>query len=176
MDGINALNSPHNFDVISLHPTTSSEAIYRKLINNTLQHHPSIMACPYNPEATPTFTPGQSQSTKEEKIPQPPSHYFIGNLADIDPTSNTQSFWQLADIYGEIYQLDLPGRKTIVCSSYELVNELCDPDRFEKAIMGPLEETRALLKDGLFTAYPGEHVSSSSAFGLPLSPQPPGRY
>ncbi|OCL14690.1 bifunctional P-450/NADPH-P450 reductase [Glonium stellatum] len=115
------------------------------------------MTCPYDPKANPTPALSQPQSTKEEEIPHPPGHYFIGNLADIDSTSNVQSYWQLADIYGDIYRLDLPGRTAVVCSSYELVNELCDPDRFEKAVMGPLKETRALLKDGLFTAYPGEH-------------------
>lgn len=66
--------------------------------------------------------------------------------------------WRLADIYGEIFKLDLPGRTTVVVSSYDLVNEICDPTRFEKPINGALAQVRMLLKDGLFTAYGNEPV------------------
>jgi len=90
-------------------------------------------------------------------IPQPPPKFLLGNLPDIDPTNTPASFWRLAEIYGPIFQLKLPGRKVIVCSSYELVNDLCDASRFEKPIGGALEQVRVLTKDGLFTAYPGEH-------------------
>ena len=68
------------------------------------------------------------------------------------------SMWRLADIYGPIFKLDIAHRSTLVCSSYELVNDLCDSERFEKKIGGVLNEVRALTKDGLFTAHPGEHV------------------
>jgi cytochrome P450/NADPH-cytochrome P450 reductase len=43
-------------------------------------------------------------------IPQPPPTLFMGNIADIDPSNAPASFQRLAEIYGEIYQLDLPGR------------------------------------------------------------------
>jgi cytochrome P450/NADPH-cytochrome P450 reductase len=59
-------------------------------------------------------------------------------------------------VYGEIFRLDLAGRKTVVCSSYETVNDLCDWSRFEKPVQGALEELRALIGDGLFSSYPGE--------------------
>jgi cytochrome P450 / NADPH-cytochrome P450 reductase len=91
-------------------------------------------------------------------IPQPPTKFLLGNLGEIDPTNAAASMWRLADIYGPIFRLDMTTRKVIVCSSYELVNDLCDASRFEKPIGGALEEVRALTKDGLFTAYPGEHV------------------
>lgn len=92
-------------------------------------------------------------------IPQPPPKFLLGNLPDIDPTNTPASLWRLAEIYGPIFRLDLPSRKVIVCSSQELVNDLCDASRFEKPVDGVLEEVRALTGDGLFTAYPGEHVS-----------------
>ena len=63
----------------------------------------------------------------------------------------------MADLYGEIFRLDLAGRRVVVCSSHELVNDLCDSERFEKPVSGALEQVRVLTKDGLFTAYPGEH-------------------
>jgi len=99
-----------------------------------------------------------SQSTGSVPIPQPPPHLFIGNISEIDPTNAPSSFQRLADIYGEIYQLDLPGRKgkVVVISSYDTINDVCDAERFEKPINTTLEEIRALTGGGLFTAYPGE--------------------
>jgi cytochrome P450/NADPH-cytochrome P450 reductase len=95
-------------------------------------------------------------------IPQPPSTLFIGNVTDIDPSNAPASFRRLAEIYGEVYQLDLPGRqgRTIVVSSHNTINDCCDASRFEKSIDGPLIQVRALTGDGLFTAYPGEKVCS----------------
>ncbi|EFQ89396.1 hypothetical protein PTT_14357 [Pyrenophora teres f. teres 0-1] len=99
-----------------------------------------------------------SQTAESVPIPQPPPSLFIGNLSEIDPTNVPSSFQRLADIYGEIYQLDLPGRKgkVVVISSYDTINDVCDADRFEKPINATLEEVRALTGNGLFTAYPGE--------------------
>lgn len=93
-------------------------------------------------------------------IPQPPPSLFLGNVPDIDPSNGPASFQRLAEIYGEIYYLDLPGRqgRTIVVSSYDTINDCCDASRFEKPIDGTLKQVRALTGDGLFTAYPGEKV------------------
>jgi cytochrome P450/NADPH-cytochrome P450 reductase len=57
----------------------------------------------------------------------------------------------LADLYGEIYQLDL-GRRVIVLSSQALINEVSDQERFHKDIGRALNEVRALTGDGLFTS------------------------
>lgn len=92
-------------------------------------------------------------------IPQPTPSFLLGNLRDVDPTDAPGSFDRLAEIYGEIFQLDIAGRKTIVCSSYETINDLCDATRFEKPVQGALEEVRVLAGDGLFTAYPNEKAS-----------------
>jgi cytochrome P450/NADPH-cytochrome P450 reductase len=99
-------------------------------------------------------------------IPQPPPSLFIGNVWDIDSSNAPGSFRRLAEIYGEIYKLDLPGRKgkTIVVSSYDTINDCCDADRFEKPIDGTLKQVRALTGDGLFTAYPGEKVWPREVF------------
>ena len=99
-------------------------------------------------------------TTSEESIPipQPPTTWFLGNIPDIDPSNAATSFWRLADIYGPIFKLSLPGRDVIVCSNYETVNDLFDWKRFEKQVDGPLKELRALSGDGLFTAYMGEKV------------------
>jgi cytochrome P450/NADPH-cytochrome P450 reductase len=99
-------------------------------------------------------------SNESTPIPQPPRTLFIGDVTDVDPSNAPGSFQRLAEIYGEIYQLDLPGRqgRTIVVSSYDTINDCCDRDRFEKPIDGTLKQVRALTGDGLFTSYPGEKV------------------
>lgn len=104
-----------------------------------------------------------SDSADSVPIPQPPPHYFTGNLTEIDPDDSGSSFQRLADIYGEIFQLDMPGRKgkVIVASSYDTINDCCDGERYEKVINTALEQVRALAGDGLFTAYSGEKVGQN---------------
>ena len=91
------------------------------------------------------------QQTKEEPIPQPPPSLLLRNFGEMDPTFPSRSFQRLADLYGEIYQLDL-GRRVVVLSSQRLINEVCDQDRFHKDISRTLVEVRALTGDGLFTS------------------------
>lgn len=94
----------------------------------------------------------------EEPIPQPPTHLygFLGNIPDVDPSFAQRSIWRLADLYGPIFKLDFLKRKTVILSSYELVKEVLDDEKFEKVITGPQLELRPLTKDGLFTAFPTE--------------------
>jgi hypothetical protein len=117
------------------------------------------MSCPYKPNSAP-FTQQTDAFTENanEPIPQPSIHWFTKNIPDVNPNFPMESIWRLADIYGPIYKLDFVTNQVLVLSSHELINEVCDEDRFEKSIVGALKETRALLGDGLFTAYPDEDV------------------
>jgi cytochrome P450/NADPH-cytochrome P450 reductase len=101
-----------------------------------------------------------TMASESVPIPQPPPHLLIGNIGTIDSDDAPGSVQRLADIYGEIFQLYIPGRpgKIIVVSSYDTINDCCDGQRFEKPINATLEEVRALTGNGLFTAYPGEKV------------------
>ena len=101
----------------------------------------------------------RQNATELETIPQPPTAWLTGNLRELNPEFPTSSLWRLTDIYGPIYKLTIINREAVVISSQELVNEVCDDDRFEKKVSGSLEEVRALAKDGLFTAYSHEPVS-----------------
>ena len=92
-------------------------------------------------------------------IPQPPPHFLTGNMGDVDASFFANSIWRLASIYGPIFKLELPGVTSVVVSTHELVNEVCDEERFEKTVSGGLREVRALTGDGLFTAYGNEPVS-----------------
>ncbi|KAH8655409.1 cytochrome P450 [Xylariales sp. PMI_506] len=107
-------------------------------------------------------------------IPEPPSLPLIGHITAIDQADPLGSFMDMAEKYGDIYQLRLPGRTVVVCSSHALVDELCDEKRFKKVPAGALKEIRDGVHDGLFTAYLEEpnwgiaHRVLMPAFG-PLS-------
>ncbi|KAI1135806.1 cytochrome P450 [Hypoxylon sp. FL0543] len=85
-------------------------------------------------------------------IPEPPALPFIGHVAELDRELPLRSFVSLADRYGEIYRLRLPGRTIVVASSHRIVDELCDESRFVKIPKAALAEIRNGVHDGLFTA------------------------
>jgi cytochrome P450/NADPH-cytochrome P450 reductase len=87
-------------------------------------------------------------------IPQPKASPLLGNLSDLrDGGGGALGLMALAEKYGPIYRLALPGgREMVIVSSGELVNELCDETRFDKAVSGPLLNVRNFAGDGLFTA------------------------
>lgn len=85
-------------------------------------------------------------------IPQPRTYGPLGNLPLIDSKKPTLSMCKLAEEYGPIYRLTLPGYSGIVVSGHELVAEVCDESRFDKSIKGDLENVRAFGGDGLFTS------------------------
>jgi len=75
-----------------------------------------------------------------------------GNEAD--PSTH----WSLILIVhtGPIFRLYLSSPRIFV-ANHAIANELCDEKRFRKSVTGALEQVRNAAKDGLFTAYPGEH-------------------
>ncbi|RYX82717.1 cytochrome P450 [bacterium] len=85
-------------------------------------------------------------------IPGPKPAPIIGNIQDIDTHAVVQSLMGLADTYGPIFRLELPGREMLVVSSQQLVNELCDEKRFDKKVHQSLWQVRDFTGDGLFTA------------------------
>ena len=86
-------------------------------------------------------------------IPQPRQYPIIGNLLDIDTTGTIQSIMRLAKTHGPLFRLTIVGNSTLFLGSQELVNEVCDESRFSKLVHNALVELRAVLGDGLFTAY-----------------------
>ncbi|HYB02288.1 MAG TPA: cytochrome P450 [Ktedonobacteraceae bacterium] len=90
-------------------------------------------------------------------IPQPPGKFILGNLPDVMGDVPILDLMELAREYGPIYQLTFPGRPPLtVVSGFQLVNELCDDSRFDKAIGNVIEIARETVGDGLFTAYTQE--------------------
>ncbi|KAK8033991.1 Bifunctional P-450:NADPH-P450 reductase [Apiospora rasikravindrae] len=110
-----------------------------------------------------------------EPIPQPPKAPLVGNLGDVDVKFPLDSMVTLANKYGPIFKLSLPGLDLVVVSDWDLVHEVCDDSRFRKSIKGELEELRAAVNDGLVTSSGDDeenwgvaHRVLMSAFG-PLS-------
>jgi cytochrome P450/NADPH-cytochrome P450 reductase len=85
-------------------------------------------------------------------IPHPPTKPVVGNMLSLDSTAPVQNLARLARELGPIFWLDMMGAPLVVVSGHDLVNELSDEKRFDKAVRGPLRRVRAIAGDGLFTA------------------------
>ncbi len=85
-------------------------------------------------------------------IPHPPTKPVVGNMLSLDSTAPVQNLARLAKELGPIFWLDMMGAPLVIVSGHDLVNELSDENRFDKAVRGPLRRVRAIGGDGLFTA------------------------
>ncbi len=94
--------------------------------------------------------------TALKEIPSPPGYPVIGNLLDLQGDAPGQSLLDLAKSYGPIYRLNMGGRSLIVLSGFELVNEVCDDNRFGKFPGPAISLARAVVGDGLLTAWTHE--------------------
>src|SRR6202166_5153775 len=85
-------------------------------------------------------------------IPHPPTKPVVGNMLSLDSSAPVQNLARLAKELGPIYWLDMMGAPIVIVSGHDLVEELSDEKRFDKAVRGPLRRVRAIAGDGLFTA------------------------
>ncbi|HJZ20354.1 MAG TPA: cytochrome P450, partial [Bradyrhizobium sp.] len=85
-------------------------------------------------------------------IPQPPTKPVVGNMLSLDSSAPVQNLARLAKEFGPIFWLDMMGAPVVFVSGPDLVDELSDEKRFDKAVRGPLRRVRAVAGDGLFTA------------------------
>jgi cytochrome P450/NADPH-cytochrome P450 reductase len=85
-------------------------------------------------------------------IPQPPTKPVVGNMLSLDSSAPVQNLARLAKEFGPIFWLDMMGSPVVFVSGHDLVDELSDEKRFDKAVRGPLRRVRAVAGDGLFTA------------------------
>lgn len=89
-------------------------------------------------------------------IPQPKPKPLVGNLPELDADKGVLRFVEMAAEHGPIFRLQLPGRSLIIVQSQELVDELCDEERFDKSLSSALVNVRDFAGDGLFTAWTEE--------------------
>lgn len=87
-----------------------------------------------------------------EYIPTPPKKPIVGNMLTVDSDAPLQSLMQLTRELGPIFRLDMMGTPLVVVSGADMVAEICDESRFDKAVRGSLRRIRAVAGDGLFTA------------------------
>jgi cytochrome P450/NADPH-cytochrome P450 reductase len=81
----------------------------------------------------------------------------LGNLFDVRGAETPiQALMKLARQYGPIFQLRVGANRLNVVSGFELVDELCDEERFDKMLGQGLITARALAGDGLFTSWTHE--------------------
>ena len=92
-----------------------------------------------------------TQEAKLERIPMPDKKPVVGNMLSVDKDQPLQSLMQLTKDLGPIFRMDMMGTPLVVVSGHDLVEELCDETRFDKAVRGSLRRVRAIGGDGLFT-------------------------
>src|ERR1700752_2358066 len=102
-------------------------------------------------------------------IPHPPTKPVVGNMPSLDSTAPVQNLARLARELGPIFWLDMMGAPLVIVSGHDLVEELSDEKRFDKAVRGPLRRVRAVAGDGLFTADTNE-PNWSKAHNILLQP------
>lgn len=71
-------------------------------------------------------------------------------------TPMVEHMMALARRYGPIFQLQRPGPRAIVITTFALADEVCDDQRFDKVGAGEGSAIRLLAGDGLFTAWTQE--------------------
>src|ERR1700733_4100047 len=85
-------------------------------------------------------------------IPHPPTKPVVGNMLSLDSSAPVQNLTRLAKELGPIFWLDMMGAPLVIVAGHDLVDELSDEKRFDKAVRGSLRRVRAVGGDGLFTA------------------------
>src|SRR6266516_1131221 len=106
---------------------------------------------------------------KLSPIPHPPKKPVVGNMLSLDPNAPVQHLVRLTKELGPIFWLDMMGAPLVIVSGHDLIDELSDEKRFDKAVRGSLRRVRAVAGDGLFTADTSE-PNWSKAHNILLQP------
>ena len=93
-----------------------------------------------------------AKTASTSPIPHPRGVPILGNALSVDAEAPLQSLMELAREHGPIFRMDFGRTTSYVVSGADLVEELCDEARFDKAVRGVLRRLRVLAGDGLFTA------------------------
>src|ERR1700722_6972382 len=97
-----------------------------------------------------------ASTNRLDPIPHPPKKPVVGNMLSIDSGAPIQHMTRMAKELGPIFWLDMMGTPFVVVSGHDLVDELSDEERFDKAVKGSLRRVRAVAGGGRFTAYTKE--------------------
>ena len=106
---------------------------------------------------------------KLSPIPHPPKKPVVGNMLSLDPNAPVQHLVRLTKELGPIFWLDMMGAPLVIVGGHDLIDELSDEKRFDKAVRGSLRRVRAVGGDGLFTADTNE-PNWSKAHNILMTP------
>ena len=90
-------------------------------------------------------------------------------MLSLDSNAPVQHLVRLTRELGPIFWLDMMGAPLVIVSGHDLIDELSDEKRFDKAVRGSLRRVRAVGGDGLFTADTNE-PNWSKAHNILLQP------
>lgn len=90
-------------------------------------------------------------------------------MLSLDSAAPVQDLVRKSKELGPIFWLDMMGQPLVIVAGFDLVNELSDEKRFDKAVRGALRRVRSIGGDGLFTADTTE-PNWSKAHNILLSP------
>jgi cytochrome P450 / NADPH-cytochrome P450 reductase len=110
-----------------------------------------------------------ASTNKLSPIPHPPKQPVVGNMLSLDSAAPVQHLARLVKELGPIFWLDMMGAPMVIVAGHDLVDELSDEKRFDKAVRGSLRRVRAVGGDGLFTADTSE-PNWSKAHNILLQP------
>src|SRR5258707_7060808 len=97
-------------------------------------------------------TTAMASTNRLSPIPHPPTKPVVGNMLSLDSTAPVQHLVRLTKELGPIFWLDMMGAPLVIVAGHDLIEELSDEKRFDKAVRGALRRVRAVGGDGLFTA------------------------
>jgi cytochrome P450/NADPH-cytochrome P450 reductase len=110
-----------------------------------------------------------ASTNKLSPIPHPPKKPVVGNMLSLDANAPVQHLVRLTKELGPIFWLDMMGAPLVIVAGHDLIEELSDEKRFDKAVRGSLRRVRAVGGDGLFTADTTE-PNWSKAHNILLTP------
>ncbi|MGY1710910.1 bifunctional cytochrome P450/NADPH--P450 reductase [Geodermatophilus sp. SYSU D00758] len=88
-----------------------------------------------------------------DEIPGPRGLPLVGNALDIDSASPFESLLRMAEEYGPVFKLTVPGGTRLILSGPDLVAEVCDDARFDKRVGAGVAQLRDQgAGSGLFSA------------------------
>jgi cytochrome P450 / NADPH-cytochrome P450 reductase len=88
-----------------------------------------------------------------DEIPGPHGLPLVGNVFDLDMEHATESALAMAEEYGPIFKLNVPGSVRLIVSGPDLVAEICDETRFDKLVTGGQAVlNKGSVDSGLFTS------------------------
>src|SRR6202051_3481814 len=93
-----------------------------------------------------------ASTNKLSPIPHPPKKPVVCNMLPLGPKAPVQHMVRLTRELGPIFWLDMMGAPLVIVSGHDLVEELSDEKRFDKAVRGSLRRVRVVGGDGLSTA------------------------